>query len=331
MPEANSTEFIQQLKKRFNRKTVVFLLSLCLSGLFWLLTSLSKNYVEVIQVPITYKNLPQDMLVVNELRDHLDVEVKTFGFDLLWYWFRPDKDELPIDAAPSRLRKIVRDGEEVHIFLLDERKNNIMSELDEQFQLLDISPDTLFIMLEPIFSKKVPVRLNAEISFVKQFGMIDNPHLQPDSVLVTGRKEVIDTMQFVNTEAEKWHDLSESVTTKLNLEQIAESGMTHFSHSEVDVELNVVEFTEGKVTVPVQVKAKNSEKVTVYPQKVDITFNVPLDAYESVRSEQFQASVTLTNRDMKSASRLVVNIDEQPSIVKQVKVNPPQVEFIIQR
>ncbi len=110
MPEASSTEFIQQLKKRLNRKTVVFLACLFLSCLFWLLTSLSKNYIEVIQIPITYENLPEDMLVVNELRDHLDAEVKIYGFDLLWYWFRLDKNALPIDASPSRLRKINREG-----------------------------------------------------------------------------------------------------------------------------------------------------------------------------------------------------------------------------
>ncbi|MDP6931862.1 MAG: hypothetical protein QGG40_03060, partial [Myxococcota bacterium] len=50
---------------------------LFLSGLFWLLTSLSKNYIEVIQIPITYENLPENMLVVNELKAiHAEFDIR---------------------------------------------------------------------------------------------------------------------------------------------------------------------------------------------------------------------------------------------------------------
>lgn len=331
MQRPSSTEFMERLKHSLDRKTVVFLACLGLSALFWLLTSLSKDYIEVIKVPVLYQNLPEDMLVVNELSTHIDAEVKIFGFDLLWYWLRFDRVELPIDATPDKLRKVMRGGNEIHIVLINEKKSGIAADFAEQFQLLNLSPDTLFIKLAPLFSKKIPVKLNADISFERQFGMIDQPLIQPDSVLISGLKEAIDTIQFIQTEKEDWTDLSESVTSNLQLQEFDESRLIQLSHSAVVIELNVVEFTEGTVTVPVQVSVQKPERVKLFPKQVDITYQVPLAAYGNISADQFQVSVSFSEEESKELTRLTVNVDAQPDHVRQIRVNPPQVEFIIQK
>jgi len=329
MPEHDQTLDSKKTGPRVNRRTIVFIACIGLSGLFWMLTALSKDFVEVIEIPISYKNVPEDMVVVNDLATHLDAEVKIYGFDLLWYWLRFEKIEVPINADPNNLRRVKRDGERVHIFLTEAQKNNVVADFDEQFQMLQLSPDTLFFKYRPLYRKLIPIKLDAKIEFGKQYGMIENPELTPDSVWVSGLKELIDTVKFVHTVMEEWTGLDESITTTLKLKP-TENRLMKLSVDEVELELNVVEFTEGKLAVPVEVHGVKNEKIKLYPNSVEITYMVPLTQYDAIQAGQFKVQVDLSGTKWKDLSRLSVSVADYPEGIKQIRVHPPQVEFIIQ-
>ncbi|HAP68520.1 MAG TPA: hypothetical protein DCR04_02130, partial [Flavobacteriales bacterium] len=98
----------------------------------------------------------------------------------------------------------------------------------------------------------------------------------------------------------------------------------------IEVQVNLVEFTEGSVSVPLQIIADKPESVKVFPNEVEIKYQVPLADYDKVKSEQFRVSVVLNENSLKQSS-LVVNIDRKPEEVTQVRVRPTQVEFIVQK
>jgi len=325
-----ATRIIEFIKPKLNRRSVAFLLCLLLSGLFWLLMSLSKEYVDEIGIPVLYTDLPEDVLIASELTEVVNAEVKSFGFDLMWYWSGLEKPLIKVSANPAKLPSIDRKGEEFH-YMLTNDKNSFLSNLkDNQLEILSISPDTLFLKFKQKYTKYVPIKLNAEISFLKQYGMVTAPILVPDSILVIGSKEQIDTIAFVRTELQSWTDLNESLTSQASLTRHSDLPFVQFSHTEIQVELNVVEFTEGSVTIPLRVQAEKPETVKVFPNEVEIKYQVPLISYDDVAANQFQASVILNKRSIKSTSLSVI-IDRQPESVRQVRVSPPQVEYIIQK
>ena len=329
MPEHDQTVIPKKSAPRLNRRTIVFIACVGLSGLFWILTALSKDFVEVIKIPISYKNVPTDRVVVDELTTHLDAEVKIYGFDLLWYWLSFEKIEVPINADPNNLRRVKRDGERVHIFLTDAQKSNVVADFDEQFQMLKLSPDTLFFKYRPLYKKLVPIKLEAKMEFKKQYGMIEKPVLSPDSVLVSGLKELIDTINYVSTESEQWKNLDESITTTLKLLS-PENRLIELSVEEIELELNVIEFTEGKLSIPVEIHGVNNDRVKLYPNSVEVTYMVPLTQYDVVQANQFKVQVDLSGSKWKDLSRLSVSVTDYPEGIKQIRVHPPQVEFIIQ-
>ena len=325
-----ATRIIEFIKPKLNRRSVAFLLCLLLSGLFWLLMSLSKEYVDEIGIPVLYTDLPEDVLIASELTEVVNAEVKSFGFDLMWYWSGLEKPLIKVSANPAKLPSIDRKGEEFH-YMLTNDKNSFLSNLkDNQLEILSISPDTLFLKFKQKYTKYVPIKLNAEISFLKQYGMVTAPILVPDSILVIGSKEQIDTIAFVRTELQSWTDLNESLTSQASLTRHSDLPFVQFSHTEIQVELNVVEFTEGSVTIPLRVQAEKPETVKVFPNEVELKYQVPLISYDDVAANQFQASVILNKRSIKSTSLSVI-IDRQPESVRQVRVSPPQVEYIIQK
>lgn len=330
MSSSKAASIFQFLSDRFNKRTLAFLACIVLSGLFWLLTSLSKEYVDQIQIPIVYTDLPEELIIVNQPASKAMAEVKGHGFELLWHRFKLEEFELQVNVQPKRLRRIRKNGVDLRYVLTGPDNGGLTSVYNGRFNILNVIPDTLFFEFRPKHSKSVPVVLNATMTFAKQFGASSEPQLEPDSVLIVGPKEMIDTISFVQTEHQKWNELNESLSAEVKLKKSKDLSMIQFDHEQVMVELNVVEFTEGSVVVPLNVKARNAKAVQVFPQSVEIKYLVALNQYDQVNAGQFQASVTVDEQSVKN-SRLMVSLDQFPENVSQLRVSPSQVEFIIQK
>ncbi len=323
------TSIIEFLKPRLNRRSVAFLLCLLLSGLFWLLSSLSKEYVDEVSIPVVYENLPENLIVINEPTSTVTAEVKGFGFDLLWHWLSFEKIQITVSANPASLRSFRNQGEKVHYLLTQNKTGKVSSLDDEQLEVLKISPDTLFLEFKPLFSKIIPVRLDAEISYLKQFGPEGDPIIEPSTIEVSGLKEMVDTMYYLKTEKQQWANMDESLTAEVPLVKPDNQRLIRYSQPTVQVAVNVVEFTEGSVLVPIQVEGQHATEVKVYPSEVEVKYQVPLSDYELITKEMFRAYVKLDQNS--DQQLLVVELDEAPVQVRQTRIHPSRVEYIVQK
>ncbi|MFM1876740.1 MAG: hypothetical protein RL266_2477 [Bacteroidota bacterium] len=330
MSSSAATNIVEFLKLRLNRRSVAFFLCLVLSGLFWLLTSLSKEYVHEVRIPVVYENMPENMLLVNEPTAEVKAEVQGRGFDLLWHMLNLEKVEIAILANPSVLPSIRKDRINMHYALTAEKTGLMTSMGDDQLDILRISPDTLFLHFRPLFTKTVPVRLRADISFVKQYGMTEKPTIEPESIVLSGLREALDTIEFVMTEKQNWNNLDESLTAEVPLVSWTNSRVVRYSQESVQVALNVQEYTEGMVKIPVTVETANAASVKVYPGEVELRYQVPLSEYDRISADQFQATVRL-DIDAKGLRLLSVEVTRSPISVRQVRVIPEQVEYIVQK
>lgn len=325
-----TNRLVNFIQPKLNQRSVAFLLCLVLSSLFWLLTSLSEEYIAEVKIPVSYTNTPTDYLISNEPLRVIDAEVRGTGFDLLWYWLRLEKPAIKVNANPAALPYTKRNGRNYHYRLTNEKSGHLSNIKDNQLTLLSLSPDTIFLRFSPKYVKQVPVKLQANITYAKQYGASSSPQIEPDSITLIGPKELLDTISCVPTQPQQWNKLTESVTARINLQQFEHLPFVELSHKSVQVALNVVEFTEGEVMVPLHINAENPEAIKVFPKQVRLKYQVPLTAYDQVEASQFQASITFHKTDLQ-ATTLPVSIDYIPESVKQVRVFPSQVEFIIQK
>ena len=329
MSNQTATSLTEFIKARLNRRSVAFFLCLLLSGLFWLLTSLSKEYVDEIEIPVSYENYPENLLLVNKPTEIVKAEVKGFGFDLLWHWLNFEKVDIEIAADPNSLKSIVRNGARVHYVLTEDKTGKLDKLGDEQLEILSIKPDTLYLNFKPLFTKSIPVKLDAEISHLKQFGADGAPIIEPSEIEVSGLKELVSEIDVILTEPQSWTDLDESITAEVNLVNDNDPRLVRYSTEKVSVALNVVEFTEGTVTVPITV-VSGSRSVKVFPSEVEVKYQVPLSDYEDVKPEMFEAEVVL-NKESEKQSLLTVSLTKSPTQVRQIRINPVQVEYIVQK
>lgn len=315
-------------KKRFNRNTVIFLACLLLSGIFWLLTSLSREYTDVVQIPVEYTGVPEDRLLVNELTTTLNVEVKSFGFDLLWFRFNQKRQPLRIQVGDGSLRKVKREGVEMAVILSEERRSEVASMLSDAFQLIQIGPDSLFLDLRPLQRKTLPIVLRAQIDYRKQYGPVGIPELIPDSITVSATPEVLDTLAVLYTERISWSDMHESVTGKVKLLELGREVLP--DQREVEVHVNVEEYTEKRVMLPIEVRSEGRDvAIQLFPKKVEVVFQVPLSQYDRVSDRDLSVAVDVPEDETRD--RLTVEVVRQPESAQQIRISPQQVEYIIQQ
>lgn len=329
MSNQTVANILKRIRPRLTRRSFAFFLCVVLSSIFWLLSSLSKEHTDEIEIPVKYGNVPDNFLIGNNPVEVVKAVVRGYGFDLLWQKLNLEPIELTISANPKNLPSLTREGVTLHYVLTNEVREKLQKSQDKQLQIERVNPDTLFLRFEQRYTKTVPVVLDADISFAKQYGMAKSIRLEPDSIKVHGSRSALNNIDFIETEDREWSNLSESVTETLPLVLPNADNRLIFSAEQVNIAIDVTEFTEGIATIPIHVLGTSASRVKLFPSEVDVIYQVPLAQYEQVTKEMFRASVSVSPNDRRSY--LPVTLDESPIQVRTARLSPPQVEFIIQK
>ena len=87
--------------KRFitSKDLLIFLFFLLITSFLWLLEALRKNYETVIQIPISYVNVPNDYLITNELPQKTRITITGRGTSLLSHRYGKRFDPLKVDVG----------------------------------------------------------------------------------------------------------------------------------------------------------------------------------------------------------------------------------------
>ena len=315
-----------------NTRSAVFLACLVLSFMFWVLTTLSKTYLEDIPIPVSYQDLPENKVLVSKLPENLFLEVEATGFEILWMKLNGVGDEVTIDASPKSLKRLPSADAGNYVLVTEKKLSQIRSDLEEELSLVAIRPDSILFEFRDKVEKTLPVKFKGNIDFDGQYAAVDQMNFEPATVKVIGPAEVLDTMKVIYTDSLVFESVDESLEQEVDL--LSDKAVIPISVEPqmVQLSLSVEEFTEGTVDVPViQKGAFSGGSIKVFPTTVQVKYLVPLSQFEKIYAEQFKAVVDLSSISEDQSSALEVSITEMPSAVRRVRSDPAAVEFIIQR
>jgi hypothetical protein len=270
---------------------------------------------------------------VIELPEFLKLKVNAKGFDIIK--FKLGSNFIPIDIDVTSLGFQNADGDSVNAYVESVLLlNNIQNQLKEykiiqSIDIIDIKPDTIFFEFTPVIEKKVPVGLNADITFLKQFMLKDKILIKPDSILVKGPKKIIDTVQFVETEYINLRDLNSHYTSELNL--IKYDKIT-YSTENVLIEIPVEEYTEVSLNIQIGItNVPDSLTLKIFPNNLNITYLVGFSVYETINENRFEAYVDYSDIENNFTNKLKVKIKDHPVEIKSFQYSPLNVEYIIEK
>jgi hypothetical protein len=291
-----------------------------------LLNSLNKEYSTVLTYPLKYSNLPEDKYSISELPHQLKLEVQAKGFVLLGYKFKTTF--LPITLNFESYNKLLTQSGDHFEYTLhtNNLKEKIVSQISSDIKLSNIYPENIDFKFAIAQKKKVAIHPRLSYT-LKQQHMLTQKTIVPDSIWISGPAIYIDTVQHVTTELLILYKLSKKESHRLPL---LPSSRFHFKEKEVEVILEVEQFTEVKRNYPIHVKnVPSSVKVRLFPDQVSVNYAVALSNYNKIHNQDFEFTVDYP-QDLQT-TYLNVKATKIPNYIQNLSYSPKKIEYLIER
>lgn len=279
-------------------------------------------------LPVIYTNFPPDKIVSNKLVDTVEVEVRTSGFRLAAYKLFGKTEPIYID-----MRTVRRMREEGYFYIsTNSRLDRFSEQLGAGTRITKVVPDTIYFNFNKKVSKKVPVKLNADISYREEFQQKDSITVTPAYVTISGEASVVNSISSISTEKLVLRDIDQNVSKKVKLEPGRYRNQVEFSVSHVRVEIPVAKFTEGSIELPVEViNLPPGYTIRTFPDKVTVKYQVALSDFSSIRPQMFAVVADYGKIKKESGSRLKLELVKLPANIRHARIIPDRVEFIVRK
>ncbi len=309
--------------KSNNKKLSTYALFLFLSFSFWFLSMLSKHHETTLKIPVVYVNLPTDKVLLSSPISFVEARVKAPGFSILFYnLFNFSKLTLNIEQANIKPKT---GGSEV-FWLMNSKREAVAEVISSSMELMAINPERLIIPFSNKAKKKVVVKLNQSISLKPEIWLANPIALVPDSVMIYGDQQQLDSVGFVETEELLLADVSESITSNV---QLSFPATVQCKTSVVEVIIEVEPFVEQLFKHKLEVKnLKKGYTLKLFPEVVQVTIQAPKDNYSMLQTDflKLQVDASLISEDSRI---LAVEVEDLPSFIQLKRVYPSRVEFLL--
>ncbi|MDP4225695.1 MAG: CdaR family protein [Bacteroidota bacterium] len=320
------TSKVRKNKTKIFSKLLVYFIFLILSFTFWLLNALSKDYTTTIDYPVQYVNFPKNKVLIGELPPKLSIRVSAYGFALMRSRIFSRFQPIIFDVESFVLPQVDAGSYLFHTKIAEDR---ISDQLGSEIKVLGISPDTIIFNFVPVARKEVPVVPQLKISADKQYLLKGNISVNPDHIIISGPKSVIDSITEIKTTVTRFKHIRKKIKKRIPLVQREN---VQYSISSVDVSFEVEKYTEALLNVPIEaINVPNGLSLKIFPSTVKISYLVGISQYKNIVPGNFRAVVNYQQIEKYSVSRLPVSIVKKPKNINLLKLQPQNVEYLIEK
>lgn len=264
----NSTREEQENSFFTREKIQAFIFAFIFSISLWFVVNLGRDYNVTMKVPIQVTNLSDDVSLSSEIPNNASVSLSGEGWNLINVYANP----------PT----VFLSAENQQVNLFDEVRQQIGSVSD--LSVMQVDPIIVNIETEEKVTKKIPVTSQIKLTLRDQYGMVGEPSIQPDSVEITGPGSRINNIDSWETEETEVTNVARDVEMNIDMKSSETRGI-RVEPAAVLYKVQVAEFTESEVRIPIRTRNLPSGKAVTYnPSTITVRFNVPIDQYNDVQN-----------------------------------------------
>ena len=286
-----------------SREFLIFLFYFLIASGFWLIQTLNNDYEAEFSIPVRMKDVPNNIVLTSEPPSELRVRVKDKGTVLLNYML--GKSFFPVNLS----------------FPDYKGQNNHVKIFASEFEKKILSHSTGK-------SKLVPVHFQGKVTAGLQYYVSDTI-CSPDSVLVYAPAGILDTITTAYTQEVNLENISDTIRQRVALDN--KKGVK-FVPASVELTFPVDIYTEKTVEVPLRGINFPADKVLrAFPSKVQITFQVGLKRFRSIKASDFVINVSYEELLKLGSDKYTVKLKSAPRGINQIRIVPEQVDFLIEQ
>ena len=297
-----------------------FFLFVLLSFIFWFSTKLSNTYQLEQSFSINWNNIPKG-IVLNHNSSELGLSITASGIEILWYRLFKKKINLV-------LNKNVFIGKDAFVSI-DNERFNIQQQLLDNTILNQITTPVIKIAYVRLAVKKVKISSEPTLKFRAGY-LSDSPlTIDPDSLLVRGSQDVLDTLTMVKTVSFIMEDVFESFQKVIVLENQTN---LQFDIQEVNIKQEISRYSEKEFILPIEIiNIPKSVRVKLFPPTAIIKATMPLTLLNGFNARDFMLVVDYELILKNELTHLPILLVKQPSQVKKVIWEPKTVNYLIRK
>jgi len=291
------------------------ILCLVLASGFWIFTSMNETYESEFDYQLEYTNAPKGKIAKVDLERLLKVKLKGKGWDLFSYLRRSKSNALKVNLS------VIQDEAVSESDINDLLDNEVSG---NNINVIKFNPKEIPVSFEKKFSRKVPLILNTDLTFKEGYYQKGNIKIVPDSILVSGPESLVEEIKVWETDTLKLETLSKAVTKKIGLRKTKKN--ITFDNYLVNCEINVIQFTEKKLNIEVDLTNANLLNLLLIPSTVELKCMVPVDEYDNINEDDF--SIVADYKNNKGTDVINLTVARKPVFINQINFYPNQVDYI---
>ena len=312
----------KRFKKRFPSKNRLhfFLFFVFISFSFWISTKLSNSYTIEQIFNIEWINIPES-IVISENNKKLNTSITASGVEIILY--RLFNNNLKIDLIQANF-------ELDYLSLnLENQKFLIQQQLYSNTLLNQITPSLVKIKFSRLSEKKIPIIPKTRINLRAGYLIDSNVISKPDCIIVRGPKILLDSIYYAETITYNQEDVYKSISKKINLSPIEGA---NFSKDFVDIELSVSRYSEKEFNIPIElINQPEGVKVKLFPPMTKVRATIPMSVIGNIRVSDFRLIADYNQILNGQTQKLELFIQKKPSSVKQIILEPNEVNYLIRK
>lgn len=306
---------------RVNRNFWAFLIFLAISIVFWFMQSIKEMTEISITYALTIEDVPKDVIYTSDMPKEVNVNYTGKGWNAFYYKFMTnDKHELQINFKDitQSAGKLVLDA---NTFRRATSKN-----LPQGLTYKSTTPNKIEVYYSNGQHKRVPVVFNGHITTTAG-RYLCGTILTPDSVDVYAPDHLYKSITSIKTENVTYKELEDTTMVRMSL--LVPHGAKTIPDS-IDANICVDIFTDKTIQVPIYCENVPSNKIMrTFPLHANITFLVSSTLYEEITAENFLLVVDY--KEAKTTSqRCKLHIRQHPESIRNLRISPESVEYIIE-
>lgn len=281
--------------------------------------TLNQKYETDVKFKVVVKEVPQDVSFSSN-GEELVVHISDRGTTLMNYKLN---SFLPISVDYSELAK-----KKGRLYLSSSlAQKRIKKQLQSSTEIVSVTPDTLTYYTQES-AVRCPVKVDADIFPARQYALGDVA-VVPDSVWVFAPSRIADTLTVVLTEQFTKKDVRDTIRVNL---QLNASNELNCNPSEVTVTIPVYPYSQKSFELPVLgIDFPDTYRLRTFPSRVQLKLDVDLNRYDLVKAEDFEIGISYLDIYGSNDNRTELKLLRAPSWVKDVKIVPSTVEYMIEQ
>lgn len=302
------------------KKSHAIVASVILSILVWLSVSMNNQYSVAVRVPFRVSSLPAGLSLASPVPHHILVRVRGTGWQVASSYLSSTAS-INFDASSLSRKRVV----------LTSRDLGYSLDIGSSAQVLGFDPDTVIINVDSTVTKKVPVVARIDVIPREGFIIVGSPAVTPDSVTVTGARDLLRKIHVWDTQPREFKRVINSINSTIPLSDTL-GGIVRLGARVANVTLDVEQVADNTYRdIPVRILGNDdSVNILLLPPTVNVTVRGGINEMAETTPDSFNVTIRYRNLERTSSTYFKPTV-KAPAHLQIINVQPDSIEFIIRK